>query len=287
MNLISIITSIINDYRWLSKAESILSPEPYCLNFIHRTAISIITNKVKLSAIQIEKLELARRCALGRYFEILISTLFYISHEIELTYTNVTVRKEKTTTGEFDLLYKKDGYWYHLELAIKFYLGRMDQTSEFNWHGPAMRDTLGRKRAQMNNQQLKLPKTNAGIEVLKNLSINSLKSEALMLGRLFYPYADWVSNLLVAPSNTSINHANGWCMYETAVCSLSEGNHFFYLPLMKYDWMAKTKIHSLPSKPNFNDIKEPKMVAVYKRGEKNKIFEIQRGFIVPNNWGKK
>jgi hypothetical protein len=278
-------SSIINDYRWLSKAKSILSPEPKCLSFIHRSARSIVSNKIKLTSIELEKLTVARRGALGSYFEMLIGTLFSISPEIESTYTNVVVRDGKTTAGEFDLLFKKSGHWHHLELTIKFYIGTSDKTSGFNWHGPAMRDSLGRKCSRINEHQLKLSKLPAASETLRNFSINSIESEALMLGRLFYPFTDWVSNSLVFPSNVSRSHTNGWWMYASNLCSLSKTTQLCYLPLMKYDWMAETEMQSPPSKIKFKGIRHPQMVAVFKQGEQNKFYEIQRGFIVPNDWG--
>lgn len=280
-------TPIINDYRWLSQAKSILSPEPKCLNFIRRSAQSIVSDEIKLSAIQIEKLILARRDTLGRYFEILVGTLFSISPEIECTHKNLVVRDGKTTLGEFDLLYKKGGHWYHLELAIKFYLGTSDQTSGFNWYGPALRDTLGRKWARINDHQLKLSKSNAASEVLRNLLINNVKSEALMLGRLFYPFTNWISKSLISPSNVSRYHANGWWMHSSDVCSFFKSNDFHCLSLMKYDWMANAEMHSPPSKYNFKDIKHPEMVAIFKQGKQSKFYEIQRGFIVPDDWGPK
>ena len=281
------VNPIIKDYRWLSRAKSILSPEPKCLDFIHRTAQSVVSDKIKLSDYQIKKLNLARRGALGHYFEILIGTLFSISPEIESTYKNIVVRDGKTTLGEFDLLYKKGGYWYHLELAIKYYLGTSDQTLSFNWHGPRMRDTLGRKWARINDHQLKLPQLNAASEVLYSLSINHLESEALMLGRLFHPFTDWISGLLVTPSNVSCCHANGWWMFASEVSSFSKSGNFRCLPLLKHEWMANAEVHSLPSKINFNNIRHPEMVAVFKQGKKNKFYELQRGFVVPDTWGPK
>jgi hypothetical protein len=234
-----------------------------------------------------EKLALSRKGTLGHYFEMLVSTLFSISPEIETTHKNVVVRDGKTTVGEFDLLYKQSGNWNHLELAIKFYLGTSDQTSGFNWYGPALRDTLGRKLARMTDYQLKLPKASSSIDVLRDLSINSIESEALMLGRLFYPYTNWISKSLAYPSNVSHYHDNGWWMHASDVYSFTKTNNFLFLPLMKYDWMAGTRTHLPLSKSNFKDINHPQMVAVFKQAEQKKFHEIQRGFIVPDDWGSK
>jgi hypothetical protein len=268
-------------------AKSILSPSPKCLNFIHRTARSLVSNEIKLSTIQIEELTLARRGPLGHYFEMLIGTLFCISPEIESTHKNVVVRDGKITLGEFDLLYKKRGHWYHLEMAIKFYLGTSDKTSSFNWYGPGLRDNLGRKCALMNNHQLKLTKYDSANDVLRSLSINSVESEGLLLGSLFHPFVDWRSKLKITPSNVSRNHANGWWMFSSDFFSLAKTSHIHYLPLMKCDWITSAEIQTPPSKSNPRDIKHPKMVAVYKQGKQNQFYEVQRGFIVPKGWGPK
>ncbi len=115
----------------------------------------------------------------------------------------MVVTEGKTTRGEFDLLYKKGGNWHHLELAVKFYLGVSDRTSAFNWHGPALRDNLGLKCARMSNHQLTLPKTDAGKNVLHDLSIGVVESEALILGRLFHSFSDWQASSFEITKNIS------------------------------------------------------------------------------------
>jgi len=240
-----------------------------------------------LPATDIEELAFARKGTLGRYFEMLVGTLFSISPEIECTYKNVIVRDGKKTVGEFDLLYKKDGHWHHLELAIKFYLGTSDQTSDFNWYGPALRDTLGRKLARINDHQLKLHQSDAASIVLQKLSINDLNSESLMLGRLFYPFKDWILKSLISSLNISRYHSNGWWMSSSEVITLSKTSHILYLPLMKHDWIGKAEMLSPQLRLNFKDIKHPKMVAVFEQRDQNKFYETQRGFIVPDDWGPK
>ena len=238
-----------------------------------------------MSGIQIEKLTLARRGALGRYFEIMIETLFSISQEIESIHSNVVVRDKKTTIGEFDLLYKKSGQWYHLELAIKFYLGISNQTLGFNWHGPALRDTLSRKYSRMINHQLKLTKYDAANKVLRDLSINSVESAAVMLGWLFYPFKDWISKSLSPPKNISINHATGWWIRasEVNIFNRVRGQHWF--PLKKRDWITTVDMRYPPAKTNFKGIKQPEMIAVCLQEKQNRFYEVQRAFIVPDHWG--
>jgi len=139
----------------------------------------------------------------------------------------------------------------------------------------------------MTDYQLKLPKASSSIDVLRDLSINSIESEALMLGRLFYPYTNWISKSLAYPSNVSHYHDNGWWMHASDVYSFTKTNNFLFLPLMKYDWMAGARTHLPLSKSNFKDINHPQMVAVFKQAGQNKFHEIQRGFIVPDDWGSK
>lgn len=240
-----------------------------------------------MPADQIERLSSIRQGPLGRYFEFLIGALFTLSPEIEASHSNLVVRDGKATQGEFDLLYKKGGNWHHLEMAVKFYLGVLDRASGFNWHGPALRDSLGRKWTRMSEHQLSLPKTDAGRSVLQDLSIHNVESEALILGRLFHPLTDWQSNSLEIPPYVSTDHANGWWMHVRDVISFAHSNVYCWVPLIKHEWLAKKVIHTAPSRPNFKDINHPQMYAVFKQVEQNQYCEINRGFVVPNHWRPK
>ena len=286
-DLTSDLAATLNNYRWLSTAESILSPEPKCLEFIHRTAHAVASREIKLPEDKIEKLSSIRNGPLGRYFELLIGILFTLSPEIEASHSNVVVREGKTTRGEFDLLYKKGGNWYHLEMAVKFYLGVSDRTSAFNWHGPALRDNLGHKWERMSGHQLTLPKTDSGKNVLHGLSIGVVESEALILGRLFHSFSDWQANSFKTTQNISKNHANGWWIHARDAATFANTHPKHWLPLMKHQWLAQQKMHERLSKPNFKDLKHPQMYAIFEQIQQNQFQEIHRGFVVPDCWGPK
>ncbi len=224
---------------------------------------------------------------MGRYFEALIETVFLSRSDIEALHTNVPVRDGKTTKGEFDLLYKQDGKWRHLEMTIKFYLGVGNRSDAFNWHGPALRDNLGRKLDRMVRHQLTLPDTVAGRATLQALNINSIESEPLVLGRLFHPYADWQQQKPQTPKMIAPDHTSGWWLYAEDMDNLSFGPDIYWQALRKADWLAPAS--SLNSQrhpqPDFFNISQPMQFAALDASDDGTFHELSRGFVVPVGWG--
>ena len=137
--------------------------------------------------------QLSRR--LGLYFESLWH--FFISRDdtVDLVAHNLPVREAGRTLGEFDILYfcRRRNCHVHLELAVKFYLGRASgektgtESAWRQWLGPEARDRLDIKMAHMLGHQIHLSKTEAAIPLLESLGVEQLEREIEVKGYLFRP----------------------------------------------------------------------------------------------------
>jgi len=136
---------------------------------------------------------------IGIYFEQLLG--FYFSHypRFLLLSQNLQVQGEKRTLGEFDFIIhdKQSGEYFHIESAVKFYLGHFESSlltkniEHYNWHqwiGPNKKDSLSLKINSMLSKQLQLSQTPEGHQLLSKQSINAdqLQTRLLLRGRFFY-----------------------------------------------------------------------------------------------------
>src|SRR5690606_32898773 len=109
---------------------------------------------------------------LGLYFESLWK--FYIEQhpDWELLGHNLQIGSAGRTRGAFDFLCRyRDEYW-HLELAMKLYLGLKDSLDPGAWHqwwGPNCNDRLDIKLNHLTQRQLTLSTDPQGREALDTL----------------------------------------------------------------------------------------------------------------------
>ncbi len=279
---------VLSDFLWLSTASPLLDQHPNCLTLIHNAASAIYERRLAISEDQWAVLTGARKGPLGRYFEALIKTVFTLAPDIEAAHFNVPVRDGGATKGEFDVLYKWNGTWHHLEMAIKYYIGVGDRTDPYNWHGPALRDNLGRKWHHMMSRQLTLADTKAAQQVLEELGIAELVREPLLLGRLFHPLDDWKNNHFTAPQGISDSHCKGWWMgaSDPGKAPITCGTH--WKQLEKAEWLSPVcgVWNGTASKPSLSGLECPTQFAVLKPQTKGEKTETSRGFVVPDDWGK-
>jgi len=143
-----------------------------------------------------------RATRLGIYFEQLLS--FYFGHypRFNLLAKNLQANGEKRTVGEYDFIVwdKHVQQHYHIEVAVKFYVGYPDLTVDipknivmYNWHqwiGPNKKDSLSIKLNHLTQHQLCLSETDAGATALATIGLTpqQLKPKLLLTGRLYLPY---------------------------------------------------------------------------------------------------
>lgn len=98
-----------------------------------------------------------RQTRLGHYFEVLWFAILNQQHHIDAIKQSLAITVDKKTLGEIDFLYRLKR-WFHLELAIKFYLCPYEVPSTFSqhWVGPNNIDRLDLKSNRMIDHQSKL-----------------------------------------------------------------------------------------------------------------------------------
>ncbi|MFT6791383.1 MAG: hypothetical protein ACJA04_000585 [Cellvibrionaceae bacterium] len=156
---------------------------------------------------------------LGIYFEALLS--FYFQHcqmleeskqesspknnmaRYRLHAQNLQVYDLQRTLGAFDFIVtdKKTNKNYHLEAALKFYLGYDNALPTinnnlpcYNWHqwvGPKQNDTLAIKLNHLFQHQLHLSKTHEGKQALSELDIDAsaIQRRLWYCGYFYFPFS--------------------------------------------------------------------------------------------------
>lgn len=110
---------------------------------------------------------------LGIYAERLMAYFFEYSPFINLITHGFQVIRNGETLGEIDFIIDWKGKLYHLELAVKYYLG-VDDLNEFkNWIGPSGNDNLALKLTKALDKQLQLANEKEVMELLDGRAITS------------------------------------------------------------------------------------------------------------------
>lgn len=215
---------------------------------------SIDNNPKKLQ----EHLQNQRATRLGVYFEQLLSFFFSEYPRFSLLAKNLQANehtKTKRTIGEYDFIVfdHHDQQHYHIEVAIKFYIGLQHLDCDIpknlpihNWHlwvGPNKKDTLGIKMRHLLNHQLLLANTEAGKDALATIGLTpeQLKPKLLLTGRLYYPKGSSPSltttSTLSPPTYSDIHTTQlVWVTYDDLTTVVSEDQWYVILP--RQLWMS-------------------------------------------------
>jgi hypothetical protein len=221
---------------------------------------------------------------LGLYAEKLMA--FYFEQRGQLVAHGVQVRASPNdTVGEFDFLLDAGPEGVeHIEFATKFYLLEGQAARRFDeLVGPNLADSLGKKMRKIVEHQLELGAHPAAQAVLPR---PVLLARALVKGWLFYPQGTWP-----AIAGISAQHCRGFW------CSLGEidqlaGDAFLILPKLQWlppframsaTWILnRAELHA-ELEAQFETNQTPVLVAVVNE-QPGCIEEVERGFIVPNDW---
>ena len=225
---------------------------------------------------------------LGLYAEKLMA--FYFEQHGRLVAHGLQVRASRNDTiGEFDFLLE-DGpeAVEHIEFATKFYLLDGEGRQQQDWQlsalvGPNLADSLGLKMRKVFERQLSLGGHPAAQALLPR---PVSRARALVKGWLFYPSGSWPEMRGIAAG-----HCRGfWCALDE-IDGLA-GEEFLMLPRLQWlapfraasaTWMLnRAQLHAELS-AQFETSSTPVLVAVV-RHTPGQIEEIERGFIVPNDW---
>ncbi|MEH6434371.1 DUF1853 family protein [Massilia sp. DD77] len=226
---------------------------------------------------------------LGLYAEKLMA--FFFAQHGRLVAHGLQVRAARNdTVGEFDfLLDAGPNALEHIEFATKFYLldagaavapgmARFDALV-----GPNLADSLGKKMRKVFERQLTLGEHPAAREVLPR---PVAQARALVKGWLFYPRGSWP-----LMQGITAGHCRGfWCALEEL--DDIEGDAFLILPRLQWlaPFRAASAVWMLSRGQLFQELSyqfeesgKPVLVAVV-RQRAGFIEEVERGFIVPNDW---
>jgi hypothetical protein len=221
---------------------------------------------------------------LGLYAEKLMA--FYFQQHGRLVAHGLQVRASRNDTiGEFDFLLE-DGpdAVEHIEFATKFYLLDGEGGQQFDaLVGPNLADSLGLKMRKVFERQLSLGGHPAAQALLPR---PVSRARALVKGWLFYPSGSWPGMRGIAAG-----HCRGfWCALDE-IEGLA-GEEFLMLPRLQWlapfraasaTWMLnRAQLHAELS-AQFETSSTPVLVSVV-RHTPGQIEEIERGFIVPNDW---
>lgn len=236
-----------------------------------------------------EYLKLQPFTRLGRYAERLMA--FYLKMLGILVMHGVQVRGEKKETiGEFDFIVRRGDELLHWEFASKFYLLKTtaDEGRQTDYFvGPNLADTLGKKIRKIMDQQLSLSQHPAA---QSHLPQPIADAQALVKGWLFY-HGQTPAPALTNPSGISATHCCGFW------CSLSElddkaAKHCVLLP--RLSWLAPAKIPNEEIQDTeqlkrqlaeqFKCDKMPVLIAIMQVQNDGYAIEVDRGFIVPDDW---
>lgn len=224
---------------------------------------------------------------LGLYYESLVTSVINTSPYISDIKRNIQVRENLKTLGEFDLIGRHmDGYDFHLECAIKFYLCAGSSATLADFEGPNRRDRLDLKWHKMNAQQIRLSDQPAARELLREIGYEITRHFLLIQGYLFYPFENQTTTKPDAALHMS--HLRGWWLRAHALNRLPDG--FAYKVLRKPHWLALggdepcEVIHGRdPLQTYIDSCDQPVLLARIRRCGAT-WMEVDRGFIVPDNW---
>lgn len=225
---------------------------------------------------------------LGLYAEKLMA--FYFQEQGRLVAHGLQIRANRNdTVGEFDfLLDAGPDALEHIEFATKFYLLQGQAGQEFAQEfdtlvGPNLADSLGAKMRKIFGRQLELGAHPAAKALLPR---PVTLARALVKGWLFYPAGSWP-----AMSGITAGHCRGfWC----ALGELDALGADAFLVLPKLQWLApfraahaewlmnRAQLHAELA-AQFETNASPVLVAVV-RVTPGLVEEVERGFIVPNDW---
>ncbi|WP_444995119.1 DUF1853 family protein [Aliikangiella sp. IMCC44359] len=252
---------------------------------------------------------------LGTYFEALWS--FFLNHypDYHLVGKNCQVIADKETLGEFDFIYGSlaDKAHYHLEVAVKYYLGVPALNNDFThnessgettllkqWIGPATRDRLDKKYNKLLTQQSQLSQMKAGMNVLAGKGVTQVQAQICLLGYLFYP----LDTKMRPPVGAHLNHNQGFWLREDALEKITEPGTLWSI-LAKPHWLSPNiKNGEYLLQPNallasvknhFVNSTHPILISLFKeipskyatKYSSNQFYSTELFFVVPPKWPEK
>lgn len=240
----------------------------------------------------LDELAQLKSTRLGIYYEALWRFYWQQHPRSALLAHNLQITAHNQTLGAFDFIVQTAGAAWHIEAAVKFYLGvpgAAHAPSEWvQWIGPNCNDRLDIKLARMLDHQLPLRFHSASQTALAALAPESSWHSALCLqGYLFYPAHEVMS----APHHAHRDHLRGLWWYRKNFTAAATD---YWMILPRHQWLSPAQtgdIHALLTGENLQqylnhwvgDRERPQLIAAMEKN--NGVWrEKLRGFVVPDHW---
>ncbi|HCW95968.1 DUF1853 family protein [Pseudomonas sp. S5(2021)] len=177
---------------------------------------------------------------LGLYYERLWQFALLNAPGVELLAANLPVRQAGHTLGELDLLLRDAEGVFHLELAVKFYLGLAgDGQAHDRWLGPDSQDRLDLKIAHLCQHQLPLGSAAPTRELLAEITREEVHSRFWLGGYLFRPWPDGGPG----PRGAHPGHLVGRWLHRSAWPRFCEQQPSpLWRPLPRANWLAPARL---------------------------------------------
>ena len=229
---------------------------------------------------------------LGLYYEHLWQFALHAAPGVDVLAANLPIREQGRTLGELDLLTRDEEGVHHLELAIKLYLGpqQADGSDAAQWLGRSRQDSLGRKLAHLQQQQLPLSASPQAQAILSERLIGPVQAEFWLGGYLFYPWPGHCN----APQGAHPQHLRGFWLTRSAWRAFTQtpgDSRWLLLPRGSWlaparatyaeswslgevhDWLRQLEPHSAPA-----------LLTRLEADARGDWQEVQRLFLVADQW---
>lgn len=227
---------------------------------------------------------------LGLYYERLWQFALREAPGVELVAANLPVRESGHTLGEMDAILRDSDGLHHVELAVKFYLGRDDASGEHtaDWLGPGRDDRLDRKLLHLSSHQLPLSNHPAARQRLAALGLSAPEPWLWLGGYLFYPWHAHGE----PPAGANPEHLRGDWLHRCQWPAMAANARGYWQPLPRARWLAPARCltaelwdtftlqHWLDELPA--DAPAQLLVRMVPQGEY--AHEAQRLFLVSDGW---
>ena len=174
---------------------------------------------------------------LGIYFEKLWQ--FYLEHgpQWQLLGHNLQIIEQKKTLGELDILaHNQLSGYYHIELAVKFYLQYPGQSGQEcqHWIGPQTRDQLDIKLKTLNKRQFPILHHDQTQELLSSFNIDQTIQQRLVLkGYLFHQF----QHAYLLPIDVNHQCNIGQWLHQKNISALTQ-DHDTWAFIEKQQWLG-------------------------------------------------
>lgn len=248
----------------------------------------------------LRELAKSKSTRLGIYYENLLRFIWQQDPRIHLLAHNMQVQMpdigtiKGSTQGAFDFLLRNGDEFWHIESAVKFYLGVPDGSAGPSrwqqWIGPDCNDRLDIKLNHLREHQLALSTDQHAQKKLTELAggAKTWHRGLCMQGYFFYP----ARQVMAAPVASNPEHLRGdWWHLQGFLEHCTSG---YWLVLPRDRWLSPAQtsdIHQLYSGDNLREIlqhwiagrQKPQLLAVMQK-EGEIWVESARSFVVPDHW---